>query len=154
MKELLIIAILLNGTTIPMRTQVMEDCQEWVNHPIIVESYKEVYGPDTIFYCQVEGDTKVVEARITGYYREPGSLGALGTPIRAGGTVAVSRNCKFLLGSKVHIDQHGVFEANDTTADWLHEKFEGCTVDIAKPSLEEARAVGSKKRTVTRLPSN
>lgn len=94
---------------------------------------------------------KVIEARITGYYAEPEAKGALGTPVRSGGTAAVSRNCPQLLGEKIYIDQHGVWEVNDLTAEWVGIKFGICTVDLAKPSVAEAQAVGNEIRTVVRI---
>lgn len=151
MLKLLVIAVCLGGTCYTQDTIPVEDCESTKNHPIVIASYRDAYGPNVVLYCKTP-DASVIEARITGYYAEPGKLGALGGVIRPGGTVAVSRNCSFMLGRKVHIDQHGVFEVNDLTAEWIQETFEGCTVDIAKASEEEAKATGNRTRRVTILP--
>ena len=94
---------------------------------------------------------KVIQARITGYYAEPSVKSATGEKIRPGATAAVSRNCIFLLGEKVYVDQHGVFEVNDLTAAWVGEQFEICTVDLAQACPATARGIGNKIMTVVKI---
>lgn len=147
MSVLLLFGILLFP---PLYVKELE-CEQLKNNKEVTQFYKDLYGPETDLFCKTS-DSVTIKARITGYTAKAGKKGALGTPIRAGATAAVSRNCKFLLGHKVYIDQHGVFEVNDLTASWVHEKFEGCTVDIAKPSKAEAKKVGTSIKEVTRLP--
>lgn len=93
------------------------------------------------------------KARVTGYEVKPGQKGALGKPVISGRTAAVSRNCKHLLGHKIYVDQLGVFEVTDLTAEWVGNTYnEVCTIDIARPSREQAQKVGNELRQVNKLP--
>lgn len=150
LNEIMIIAALIGNSYQPVHTFKVEHCLDAINHPAIVSSYKEIYGPDTIFYCNSEPKKKeVLQARITGYYADPNKKSALGSNIRPGGTAAVSRNCSHLLGKKVYIDQHGLYDVNDLTAEWIGNKFDGCTVDLARATEEEASKVGNATKQVT-----
>lgn len=56
MNILLIIAIL-NGDILEVKqVYPVQDikCEELIQHPAIIKSWKEIYGDDTVFYC-VEG---------------------------------------------------------------------------------------------------
>lgn len=152
MKSLLIIAMLMGDNYQPVETFLVDDCETTKDIPVVVESYKDVFGENIILYCKEERQKKeTFNARITGYYSEPDKKGAIGKPIIPGGTAAVSRNCSHLLGKKVYIDQFGVYEVNDLTAKWIQDSFEGCTVDLARASEEEAQKVGNNHRQVTIL---
>lgn len=103
----------------------------------------------------IESSEKLVtfKARVTGYTAKPGQKGALGKPIVSGRTAAVSRNCTQLLGHKVYIDQLGVFEVTDLTAEWVGNRFNDvCTIDIARPNEEMAQRIGNELRHTTKLP--
>lgn len=104
-----------------------------------------------IFFTLAVAPPKVYEMRVTGYYAPPGAVGALTEPVRPGGTAAVSPKCIGLLGEKVYVKGNGVFEVNDLTADWLDERHSMCTLDIAAPSVEQAKAIGNETKTVVRI---
>lgn len=151
MKSLLIVAALVGSNFQPVQSFLVESCEETKNIPVVVESYKDAFGPDTILYCKDESRREIMMARVTGYAAEPGKKGAIGKSIVPGGTAAVSRNCAHLLGKKIYVDQHGVYEVNDLTAKWIQEKFQVCTVDLARASEEEAQKVGNKQRKIVVL---
>lgn len=96
---------------------------------------------------------KVYEMRITGYCVKEGDRGALCEPVRPGKHAAVSPGCIELLGERVYVKGFGVFVVNDLTADWLDTKFNVCTLDIARGTVQEAQAVGSNISIVVRIPT-
>lgn len=151
MKSLLIVAMLIGYEYQPVTSFLIDACEETKEQEVVVNSYKDAFGEDIILYCKDESRKELMEARITGYCTEPGKKGAIGKAIIPGGTAAVSRNCSYLLGKKVYIDQHGIYEVNDLTARWIQDKFEGCTIDLARASESEAQKVGNKRLQVTVL---
>lgn len=151
MKSVLVIATLIGGSFQPVQSFLVESCEQTKDLPVVVESYKDAFGPETILYCKDESRREMLMARVTGYVAEPGKKGAIGKNIVPGGTAAVSRNCAHLLGKKIYVDQHGVYEVNDLTAKWIQDKFNGCTVDLARASEEDAQKVGNHQRKVVVL---
>lgn len=93
------------------------------------------------------------DMRVTGYV-PTGNKTALGEDVVVGRTAAVSRNCMDLLGEKVYIEGHGVRYVNDLTADWVGEKFNICTIDLAVPSEKHAKQIGNEVREVIHIPIN
>lgn len=97
--------------------------------------------------------TKQRDMRVTGYV-PTGNKTALGENVVVGRTAAVSRNCMDLLGEKVYIEGHGVRYVNDLTANWVGEKFNICTIDLAVPSEKHAKQIGNEVREVIHIPIN
>lgn len=91
--------------------------------------------------------------RVTGY-TPTGNKTALGEDVVVGRTAAVSRNCMDLLGEKVYIEGHGIRYVNDLTADWVGEKFNICTIDLAVPTEKHAMQIGNEVREVIHIPTN
>lgn len=91
--------------------------------------------------------------RVTGYVPTSNKT-ALGEDVVVGRTAAVSRNCMDLLGEKVYIEGHGIRYINDLTAQWVGEKFNICTIDIAVPTKKHAMQIGNKVRKVIHIPIN
>lgn len=97
--------------------------------------------------------TKQRDMRVTGYV-PTGNKTALGENVVVGRTAAVSRNCMDLLGEKVYIEGHGIRYVNDLTAQWVGEKFNICTIDLAVPSEKHAKQIGNEVREVIHIPIN
>lgn len=97
--------------------------------------------------------TKQRDMRVTGYV-PTGKKTALGENVVVGRTAAVSRNCMDLLGEKVYIEGHGIRYVNDLTAQWVGEKFNICTIDLAVPTEKHAMQVGNEVREVIHIPFN
>lgn len=93
------------------------------------------------------------DMRVTGYV-PTGKKTALGENVVVGRTAAVSRNCMDLLGEKVYIEGHGIRYVNDLTAQWVGEKFNICTIDLAVPTEKHAMQVGNEVREVIHIPFN
>lgn len=93
------------------------------------------------------------DMRVTGYV-PTGKKTALGKNVVVGRTAAVSRNCMDLLGEKVYIEGHGIRYVNDLTAQWVGEKFNICTIDLAVPTEKHAMQVGNEVREVIHIPFN
>ena len=93
------------------------------------------------------------DMRVTGYV-PTGKKTALGENVVVGRTAAVSRNCMDLLGEKVYIEGHGIRYINDLTAQWVGEKFNICTIDLAVPTEKHAMQVGNEVREVIHIPFN
>lgn len=97
--------------------------------------------------------TKQRDMRVTGYV-PTGNKTALGENVVVGRTAAVSRNCMDLLGEKVYIEGHGIRYVNDLTAQWVGEKFDICTIDLAVPTEKHAMQIGNEVREVIHIPIN
>jgi 3D (Asp-Asp-Asp) domain-containing protein len=159
MKELLVIAVLMGNHFVdrlmyPVPHDV--DCaSQLANNPAIMRAYQEalaVEGEITLYCREAQEIANTVTARITGYYAEPGAKGATGKIVRPGGTAAVSRNCIGLLGSRVYIEGHGVYDIEDLTAESIGQRFaDVCTVDLARATKDAAAAVGNEIKTVVKV---
>ena len=93
---------------------------------------------------------KVYKMRVTGYLTS-NVKSCIGEKIVSGGTAAVSPNCIELLGETVYIKGYGIRKVNDLTADWLDDKFNICTLDLAVSSKEELSKIDSKIKTVVKI---
>ena len=91
--------------------------------------------------------SKVITMRITGYI-PTGNKTAIGQKMVVGRTAAVSPACNYLLGEEVYIQGYGVRYVNDITADWLDEKYDICTLDLAVPNKQEAHKINSIKKVI------
>jgi 3D (Asp-Asp-Asp) domain-containing protein len=111
---------------------------------------------DMIIVEEPEPESQIIkqrDMRVTGYV-PTGKKTALGENVVVGRTAAVSRNCMDLLGEKVYIEGHGIRYINDLTAQWVGEKFNICTIDLAVPTEKHAMQVGNEVREVIHIPFN
>ena len=104
-------------------------------------TFKHTLKEDYINSSKIEKPEKYL-VRVTGYI-PTGNNTAINEEVIVGYTAAVSPKCLELLGKKVYIKNHGVRRINDLTANWLDEKYDICTIDLAVPDEEYAKNVTS-----------
>ena len=92
------------------------------------------------------------EMRVTGYHVKAGDRGALNETVVPGRHAAVSPACIELLGEKVYVRGHGVYIINDLAVSELDSMFGICTIDLAKGTRKQAKAVGNSVCTVVHIP--
>lgn len=76
--------------------------------------------------------------RITGYVPSSPKT-AIGKKPRPGRTAAISRNCLSFLGYRVYVEGMGTYYVEDVTANWVDDKFDMCTLDIAVDNKSQAK---------------
>lgn len=82
--------------------------------------------------------------RITGYVPSSPKT-AIGKKPRPGRTAAISRNCLSFLGYRVYVEGMGTYYVEDITANWVDDKYDMCTLDIAVNNESQAKHLTDNK---------